>query len=334
VAVEGSATELGLAAEDAPDLLLLNDGDLTFAKIRLDDRSLTTARSHLRRLGDPLARALVWGSLWDACRDADLVAADFVETVLANVDGESDPAVVQALLGQARTAATLFTADGGPLVEALAEASRRAGFETAPPGSDLQLARVRAFAGTARSAHHAQVLEALLAGTVPPGCPSTPTCAGPWSRRSPASAGWTTPRSTPSGPATTRPPGGCTRLTARSAAPTAAAKERAWAAATGPDLTNSEVRAVTAGFWRPGQDELLAPYVDRYVAELPEVWARRSPEVAGPLAQSLFPSTLVAQDVLDRTAVLLEPAHPTGLRRYVAEQRHDLARALRARSAG
>jgi aminopeptidase N len=113
--------------------------------------------------------------------------------------------------------------------------------------------------------------------------------------------------------------------------PTAQAKERAWAAATGPDLSNSEVRAVTAGFWRPGQDELLAPYVDRYVAELPAVWGRRSPEVAGPLAQSLFPSTLVAQDVLDRTAVLLDEAYPPGLRRYVAEQRHDLARALRAR---
>ena len=100
------------------------------------------------------------------------------------------------------------------------------------------------------------------------------------------------------------------------------------------DVPNETQRQVAVHFQMGDQDELLAPYVDRYVAELPEVWARRSPEVAGPLAQSLFPSTLVAQDVLDRTAVLLEPAHPTGLRRYVAEQRHDLARALRARSAG
>ena len=90
---------------------------------------------------------------------------------------------------------------------------------------------------------------------------------------------------------------------------------------------------MTAGFWRPAQDELLAPYVDRYVAELPAVWSQRSPEVAGPLAQSLFPSTLVAQDVLDRTELLQGEQHPAGLRRYVAEQRHDLARALRARSA-
>jgi aminopeptidase N len=333
VAVEGAVTDLGLAAEDAPDLLLLNDGDLTFAKVRLDDRSLMTARTHLRRLGDPLARALVWGSLWDACRDAELPAADFVEAVLANVDGESDPAVVQALLGQARTAATLYTADGGPLVEALAEASRRAGFETAPPGSDLQLARVRAFAGTARSAEHAEVLESLLAGTGPAGLAVdtdlrwtlVKALAG-LGRLDVAAVDAELRRDDTAA-------GRLHALTARAARPTAEAKRDAWAAATGPDLGNSEVRAVTAGFWRVGQDELLEPYVDRYVSELPQVWGRRTPEVAGPLAQSLFPSTLVAQDVLDRTAVLLDERHPPGLRRYVAEQRHDLARALRARSA-
>ena len=56
--------------------------------------------------------------------------------------------------------------------------------------------------------------------------------------------------------------------------------------------------------------------------------------VAGTLAEALFPSTLVAQDALDRTAGLLGEQHPAGLRRYVAEQRDDLARALRARAAG
>ena len=332
VAVEGALTDLGLAASEAPDLLLLNDGDLTFAKVRLDDRSLATVRTDLHGLADPLARALVWGSLWDACRDAELPAALFVEVVLANVDGESDPAVASALLGQARTAAVLFTADGAELVDALAEASWRAA-ASAPGGSDLQLARVRAFAGTARSGSHADVLEQLLTGPAPEGLVVD------------TDLRWTLVKALAAlgrlGDAAVdaelaRDDTAAGRLharTARAAMPTAEAKERAWGAATGPDLSNSEVRAVTAGFWRPGQDELLAPYVDRYVGELPGVWAQRSPEVAGPLAQSLFPSTLVAQDVLDRTAVLLAEGQPAGLRRYVAEQRHDLARALRARSA-
>lgn len=124
-------------------------------------------------------------------------------------------------------------------------------------------------------------------------------------------------------------------LTARAAMPTAQAKDRAWAQATGDaGLSNHETGAVAAGFWRHGQDALLRPFVDRYVAELPALWADRTPQVAGTLAERLFPSTLVEQDVLDGTAALLDDRHPAGLRRYVAESRDDLRRALAARRAG
>jgi aminopeptidase N len=114
--------------------------------------------------------------------------------------------------------------------------------------------------------------------------------------------------------------------------PTAQAKQRSWELATGEGLSNAESRAVAAGFWRTGQDELLRPYVDRYVAELPGLWDARTPQVAGVLAQELFPSTLVEPDVHERTAVLEQQEHPAGLRRYVAEQRDDLRRALAARA--
>ena len=108
--------------------------------------------------------------------------------------------------------------------------------------------------------------------------------------------------------------------------------ERAWSQVTGDDrLSNHETDAVASGFWRPGQDDLLRPWVDRYVAELPALWDARSPQVAGTLARELFPTTLVEQDVHDRTAVLEQGDHPAGLRRYVAEQRDDLRRALAAR---
>ena len=121
-------------------------------------------------------------------------------------------------------------------------------------------------------------------------------------------------------------------LTARAAMPTAQAKERAWSQVTGDDrLSNHETDAVASGFWRPGQDDLLRPWVDRYVAELPALWDARTPQVAGTLARELFPTTLVEQDVHDRTAVLEQGDHPAGLRRYVAEQRDDLRRALAAR---
>ena len=334
VQVTGERTDLGLEEADRPDLLLLNEGDLSFVKVRFDDRSLATVLSDLRAVPDPLSRALCWTALWDACRDAELPAADFVQAVLTSVGGESDPAVVESLLSQARTAALLYTADGGALVAALAEDSLAAA-RAAQAGSDLQLARVRSFARVGRRPEDAQVLQALLDGRdVPEGLAvdtelrwTLVEALATLGQADDAVVDAELQRDDTAA-------GRLHALTARASMPDAAAKERAWAAATGDaSLSNHETRYLTAGFWRVGQDELLRPYVDRYVTDLPGAWAARTPQVAGSLANSLFPSTLVSQDVLDATEVLLDERHPAGLRRYVAEQRDDLARALRARSA-
>ena len=45
--------------------LLVNDGDLAYAKIRLDQESLTTALNSLRAFTDSLPRTLVWSAAWD-----------------------------------------------------------------------------------------------------------------------------------------------------------------------------------------------------------------------------------------------------------------------------
>ncbi len=89
--VEGELTEIGeLVGETQPDLLLLNDNDLAYAKIRLDERSRTTAIEGLSKLDDSLARALVWGAAWDMTRDAEMSATDYAELVLANIGQETD----------------------------------------------------------------------------------------------------------------------------------------------------------------------------------------------------------------------------------------------------
>jgi aminopeptidase N len=334
VEVKGALTDLGLEVADQADLLLLNDGDLSFAKVRFDDRSLATVLADLRRLPDPLVRALCWASLWDACRDAELPAAELVRAVLRNVEGEDDPAVVGTLLAQARTAAVLYDPAGGALVDELAQASLAAAFST-PAGSDLQLTQVIAFAGVARSAPHPAALEAMLAGReVPEGLAVDTelrwTLVGALAalgRLGEADLEAELARDDTAA-------GRLHALHHRAAMPDRAAKQRAWELAMHDrSLSNSETRHLAAGFWQPWQDDLLRPYVDRYVAELPAQWDARTPEVARSLANSLFPSTLVEQEVLDRTAALLDTRHPSGLRRYVAEQRDDLARALRARTA-
>ncbi len=333
VEVDDAVTPLDLAPDDLPDLLLPNDGDLTFAKVRFDDRSLATVRRDLRRLADPLARALCWSALWDACRDAELSADDLVAAVLAGVDGESDPAVVETLLSQARTAATLYSPRGIELRDSLAEASWRAA-HAAPAGSDLQLVRVRAFALVADGIVQPAALEGLLRGTqVPPGLAVDTDLR--WVLVEALAALGRVDDAVIDAELTRDPTaaGRLHALAARASRPDPAAKADAWQAAVADtSLSHHESAALAGGIWRFGQEALLGDYVDRYVTDMPGLWAARTPQVAGSLTVRLFPSTLVEPRVLERTAALLDEVHPAGLRRYVAEQRDDLARALRARA--
>ena len=333
VELDGAVTTLDLDPAARPDLVLPNDGDLSFAKVRFDDRSLATVLGGLRGLADPLARALCWAALWDCCRDAELPAADFVEAVLAGVDGESDPSVVATLLTQARTAATLYTAGGAALRDRLASASWEAA-GAAPAGSDLQLTRVQAFAAVA-PADRAGALLGLLDGTgVPTGLVVDTDLR--WTLvKALATLGQLDEVAIDAELASDNTAAGALHaLTARASRPDPAAKAAAWTAATtDPTLSNHETEAVAAGIWQLGQDELCRDYVDRYAAELPAVWDARTPQVAGELAVRLFPSTVIDPVVLDLTAGLVTKDRPAGLRRYVAEQRDDVARALTARAA-
>ena len=172
VEVRGAETDVAaLVGREQPDLLLLNDEDLTYAKVRLDRRSTRTALDALPTLVDPLARAVVWQALWDACRDAELTAHAYVDLVLRGVSAESDATVVTNLLGQAALAVGSYT----PL-------ATRAGTQTAwqrglrellhaaGAGSDDQLALARSFVAAARDPEHADEIQGWLAGTdVPEG---------------------------------------------------------------------------------------------------------------------------------------------------------------------
>ncbi|MBI4492188.1 MAG: ERAP1-like C-terminal domain-containing protein [Chloroflexi bacterium] len=144
-----------LIGEQTPALVLPNDGDLTYTKIRLDPRSLATITDRLAELRDDLARALCWSATWEAVRDAALAARDYLPLVLRNIHGETDIGVVEQLLGQAR-AAILVYGDPAHRPTALATlaAAALAALRQAEPGSDRQLAWARAFIAAARSDEH------------------------------------------------------------------------------------------------------------------------------------------------------------------------------------
>ncbi|HEY9393019.1 MAG TPA: aminopeptidase N, partial [Nocardioides sp.] len=148
-----------------PDLLLLNEGDLTYAKIRLDERSLATALSSLSVLGDSLSRALIWGAAWDMTRDAEMRASDFVELVLANIGQETDAWGVTRIPVFAAQAVGSFSAPANrDALKARWETGLRELLEAAAPSSDHQLTFARTYAAAARSEAAIADLKGLLSG--------------------------------------------------------------------------------------------------------------------------------------------------------------------------
>ena len=165
--ITGALTEIPeLAGDQRPDLVLVNDDDLTYAKIRLDDHSLGTLIQAISEFRDPLPAALAWSAAWDMCRDAEMAARDYVRLVLLGVGSVTDISVTQTLLRQAAQAVRRFADPSwDPAgLELMADALHKL-LIAAAPGSDKQLAYVQALTGAAISDRHLTLLASLLDGT-------------------------------------------------------------------------------------------------------------------------------------------------------------------------
>ena len=330
--VEVAGLETVLPGLDRADLVLLNDRDLTFAKIRFDDRSLATVLADLRLLVDPLARALCWGALWDAVRDGELPARQHVAAVLRGVVAESDPSLVQTLLGQALRSATSFA----PVEEQealVADVVRACWDAEVEAGSDLQLVRVRAAVQAMTDTHR---LRDLLTGTsVPEGLVVDNELRWHVVRRA-AALGELDAAGIDRELAADRTASGQLQAEAALAAlPDADAKRRSWETAVSGQATNAQVRAIGSGFWQRHQLELLHPYAERYLADLQGLSDRVSPQLATSLTTELFPSVLITPEVF--ASVRREVTRkrlPVGMWRALLEQEDDLRRALHAQQSG
>jgi aminopeptidase N len=331
VEISGRVTIVPSLSEPA-DLVLLNDGDWTFAKIRFDERSLSTIVGHLRDLTDPLARALCWAGLWDATRDAELPPRTFVDTVAASASAETDPDVLAGLLSQARTAAALYAADDVLLGRLAALAAEQTA--AANPGTDVQLSWAKAwiFATRDSSTLHGWLRD----GTVPRGLAVDTELRWQVVRRL-CVLGDLSEDDVASELARDQTAAGERHAEyARAARPDPEAKKRAWDEAMNDlALSNHQTEAMAGGFWQLDQVDLCRSYVPRYFDEIRAVWQQRSPQVARGLAAQLYPSVVVEQEVLDRTTEFLRDGTlPPGLRRVVLERADDLRRAVAARAVG
>ncbi|MFE1921825.1 aminopeptidase N [Streptomyces asoensis] len=327
-----------LAGAQAPELVLVNDDDLTYCKIRFDETSLATLREHLGSMTDPLARALCWSALWNLTRDALLPASGFVELVARFAHRESDIGVLQMLHAWTGSALVHYAPRSWrPAGEALAAEVALRDLRAAEPGSEHQLAWARFFATVASSEADFELLRGLLEGTaqidglvvdqelrwvfleplVAHGLADEKALAAELARDDTAS-------------------GKRHQVRCLAARPSAAVKAQAWAQLLESDsLSNALVEATIAGFDQSSQRELLAPYTERYFASIERIWAERSIQIAMTIVRGLFPALQDSPATLEATDAWLA-AHGSAapaLRRLVLEARDDLARSLRAQEA-
>ncbi|MDT7708765.1 MAG: aminopeptidase [Pseudonocardiales bacterium] len=317
-------------------LVLVNDDDLTYCALRLDAGSLTTLIDRIGDIAEPLPRTLCWSAAWEMTREAELKARDFATLVSGGFGAESEIGVVQRLLLQVQTAITSYADEqwaaerGWPLlVDQL-----RFRLDTAPAGSDAQLAVVNSLSGSVLPAAVVERMKGwLLDVDVPEGLTvdtdlrwrllhalvahgaASETEIDEELQRDPTSTGQRQAE------------------LARALIPTAEAKERAWQRAVhDDDIPNAVQESIISGFAHPAQRGLLGGYVERYFAEVAEVWQRRTSERAQSVVVGLFPSYAVEKSTVDAAdAWLADESHPPALRRLVSEGRAGIVRALAAR---
>ena len=321
-------------------MVLLNDGDLTYAKVRFDEASAATLTDRIGDLTDPLARAVVWTSFWEATRDAEFPAQGFKRLVQAGLPSEGDMAAVSTLLGQAATATLSFTAPelradlNKAFVGGLAKLLK--GTE---PGSDKQVLVAKALIGAPRSPEGIELLKGWLNGEeVPPGLAVDTSVR--WAITSAlAKLGAIGHDDIAAELEHDNTSAGAEQAAGAAAAlPDAESKAQAWALATDDaSVPNETHRAICMGFWRYGQDEVLEPYPAAYLDLLGKisrgegVWADRGYATMGHALRWLFPGPLVSDSLVTTIQTWLDDNDPSQqVRRSVTERLDEARRALRA----
>ena len=336
--VDGELTDVpDLVGQREPDLLLINDMDLTYAKIRLDERSRRTVVEHFGQLHSSLARTLIWSAGWDMTRDGELSTRDYVQLGISGLPSEREISVVQQTLRQIDAALSIYAdpAAAEEYTPAYVATLEHLAL-TSEPGSDEQLAFVRALAAHATTPEQVGLVAGLLDGSRTLTGLSVDAdlrwlllhrlvVLGEAGEQQIAAELASDPTAT----------GRRQAKLMRASIPTAAAKDAAWTEALNTtDLSNALLGATIAGINVPEHRELMRPHVQRYFDALETIWAERTDEMAQQITMGLYPQLLVEQETLDITDAYLagEPKLPAGARRLLIEGRDSVARSMRARA--
>jgi aminopeptidase N len=335
VDIAGPETEISeLAGAQCPDLVLVNDDDHTYAKVRLDSRSLRALIDGRGRFADALPAAICWAAAWDMLRDGELAVRDYLSLVLSGVDTITDVTVLQTVLRQVSVAVRRF-ADPAWRPEGTARlaAGLRGLLEGAAAGSDEQLAFAISFINVAAADSDLTLLAGLLDGSVTiDGLVIDTDMRWRLLHRlvSRGQAGQAQIDAELDRDLTDA--GQRHAAAARAAIPTAEAKAEAWRAVIRGELPNATFRATLNGFQDLDQDDLLAPYAAAYFEVIGGIWHDWGSDMAQYFAEVAYPMTVITPAAIEEADTYLKrTSPPASLARLLSEGRDDVARALRCR---
>ena len=319
-----------------PDLILLNDDDLAYAKIRLDDKSWSTAINHLADFDDSLARALIWGAAWDATRDAETSPRDFIKLVLNNIAEETESTTMLTLLRQLLTTVNFYVAEpfrketSELVADTLLTLARNA-----EAGSDSQLQFTKFFAQFASNNNHISAIQGLLDGSE--------KLAGlaidadlRWDLISGlAAAGAISETDIDAALVKDNTANGQKAAAgAKAALPNPQAKAKSWQLLTKThELSNVLVDSASLGFVRVHDASLLAPYVSQYFESAVQIWNDYTFKIAEYLMENLYPIPLANQALATETAKWIDKEEIVAipaLRRILVENLANVERAIKA----
>jgi aminopeptidase N len=120
-----SATVPEALGKSCPEYVFANDQDYAYGRFLLDDRSRKAVFDHLGEIPDVFDRALLWGSLWDSVREAELAPHEYLDLALRLLPAESDEELAQSLIGHITTDLHRYVSDAAraqfvPKMETLA----------------------------------------------------------------------------------------------------------------------------------------------------------------------------------------------------------------------